>query len=175
VRDRLGIAQIKDKRSGKMVWGWPAKVDHLAKQLPETSLALQLGTSSKNRAGQGARERLIGYGSGVKVKPVNRDEFRLNRAYEAKAEIDRQVNDLSQQNRFKTPDEQYTPEGQRARDQQRHLEQLIYELRRRRGDKILPSTGAPPASSSNPYSGITGGGGANPYSGISSGGGNPYK
>lgn len=68
----LHVRPYKDKRTGKTVMGWPAKLDFLLKQTPLSGTALQFGTDVPNTRGQTQEQRLLGYMTGLKVAPFEK-------------------------------------------------------------------------------------------------------
>jgi hypothetical protein len=110
--DALHIRPYKDKRTGKTVMGWPAKLDYLLKQTPLSGTALQFGTDVPNTRGQTQEQRLLGYLTGLKVAPFEEkaiSERKLGQEYgylQAKAKAMRDQGDAYDAKGERTPDYQ---------------------------------------------------------------------
>lgn len=100
VRDRLGVHEFRDKRRG-MIWGWPGKLDYVARQLPQTNLLIQSLTPVPGSRGKSGAQSAIGTATGFRpavYRPAVEDE-RIRR--EAK-----KLNDLTttRNNLLRTPE-----------------------------------------------------------------------
>jgi hypothetical protein len=161
LRDKLGVRKYLDKRSGKMVWGWPAKVDYVARQLPQTNLVANLSSGVAGSRKQGPGLGLLGYLSGVKLAPTRPLDDQIANAYDQLTKVQNQLGALRQRGIDK---DHSTPEYQHLLDQQKLLQQATRQLKAKRGDKVLPKQGAPSKGGSNPFD--SGGGASQP---------NPFK
>jgi hypothetical protein len=110
MRDGLHIRQVRDAKSGKTLWEWPAKLDYLLKQTPLSGTALQYGTGVANSRGQSAGLRAGGFLTGLRVAPYDatdraaRKQAAEYRYLDAKAQEARNTGDA------RTPAGVMTPE-----------------------------------------------------------------
>lgn len=78
--EALHIRQFTDKKTGKRIWGWPAKLDYLLKQTPASGTALQFGTGTTTSRGQTTAQKVLGYGTGLKSVPFSKPDVDKQRA-----------------------------------------------------------------------------------------------
>lgn len=131
LRDALNVKQIKDKRSGKMVWGWDPRVALLLNQVPQTNVAQQLATSTANRHGTDRALGLINYVSGVKVAKRDDTSNAINGAYERSQSI------LDRQAALRQQGKKETPEYKHLAAQEKAVQKQLVVLKKRRGDKVI--------------------------------------
>jgi hypothetical protein len=79
----LHLQPYTDKRTGKKVIGWPAKVDYVWRMTPATTFAGQAGSQIPNTRGQSPGQATFGYTTGLKVVPFSPPEVEKKRAGEA--------------------------------------------------------------------------------------------
>lgn len=129
IRRKLGVKKIRDRESGKRVWGWPRRVDYVMRQTPETNLAVQLMTKGTGSRNQKSKEALIGAATGAKVTKFDEKSRRVERAFEKLGEVDREIGSLSQQGR------KGSAADRRAKKRQKKLQAQINRLQRQMGYK----------------------------------------
>lgn len=137
-RKTFGIVKGIDRRSGKKVWMWPAKVDYIAKVVPGPSnFAFQAMTDGANRRNQGTREKLLSYGLGIKADPIDPQSAEIERLFDEKTELEKKRSALRQRG---IGSEDYgrreTPEYRRVRDRLKAIDEKITKLSKGRGDKV---------------------------------------
>lgn len=136
----IGVVKIRDKRTGEMVWAWPAKVDYIAKAVPGTPAFVQnMMTGGADRRGRKDFERVLGF-LGVKAVPVDPITTAVNLAYKRMDEIAEAKGSLNQQG---IDAEHITPEYRRLLDQEKILREIAYQGKQMRGDAVLPTAGGP--------------------------------
>ncbi len=163
VKDFLGVAKILDKKSGKMVWGWNARADYVARQLPQTNQIIQLMTPGAGSRGLTPATAAIGL-TGVKITGFNNVTNDINMTYQALSGVQDALGALHQRGKDKS-----APEYQKLLQQQALLHQQLQQLQQKRGDKIIGSrkaqsggwnfSGSAPASSGSGWN-FSGGGSA---------------
>lgn len=135
IRSKLGVAQYRDKRRG-LIWGWPAKVDYIARQLPETNLIAQQLTPVPGSRGQTAAQSRIGvltgakpttYAAAVQDEQIRRESNKLHDLTQAR------------DNLLRTPaaagsDGYASPKLVRLRAQIKTQDAKVTQLRTKRGD-----------------------------------------
>jgi hypothetical protein len=138
-KKRFHVAKIEDKRTGKMIWGWDAKVDYVSKAInPGLGTALLGLTSGTGRQGQGPAEKAIGL-SGVRPTPYDPVTTEINNSYKRLDKIQTQLAGLGQQGVHSKDDARRAELNAEARA----LERRIFQLSKKRGDKKLPKRGGP--------------------------------
>jgi hypothetical protein len=136
----MHITQIVDKKTGKKVWAWDAKVNYVAHAVPgPTNTALQLTSSGTDQIGRDTKGKAVG-ALGVKATPYDPTSTKINRLYEDLHKAQVELAALSQQG---IKGDHTNAERQALNAHVRQLEQQIYQLSQKRGDKILPTQGAP--------------------------------
>lgn len=164
VKNKIGVVpDYIDKRTGKKTWGWPAKVDYVAKQPPGPfNFFMQVTTPGTNRRGQGAEAKVFSYLSGIKADPLDKEAVigtGLEHLYKEREELTKKRNALGQRGIGSSEGgRRETPEYRKIRDRLKKLDQRIYRLKKARGDKILPETGKPPSLDQQIEDAISGGG-----------------
>lgn len=158
-----------------MVWGWPGKMDYLAKMVPGSpAFVQQLITGGTDWQGKGDTERVLGF-LGSKTVPVDPLKTAVNLAYARDQEIQKRQASLRQQG---INADHPTPEYRRLSEQLKIVRQVQFQGKAQAGYKVLPKSGAPKKprirrSSPSTSSGSGGGsffGGGSSSSGSSSGG-----
>jgi hypothetical protein len=71
---------VLDKRSGKHIWKWKAKVDYAVKQIPQLSAILQYQSTGKNRRGQDTVAKVVSQ-TGVRIQPYDPLQTEIDNAY----------------------------------------------------------------------------------------------
>ncbi len=110
-RRTLGVTKIRDKRSGKMVWAWPAMRDYESKLIPgPPSALLRFTTDSPTSRGQELRGEALSYFGGVKADPIDKIENALRRAYDERQKLEKRRAALGQRSatRRRSTDRQRT-------------------------------------------------------------------
>jgi hypothetical protein len=143
LRKELGIVKIQDKKTGKMQWGWPAKLDYIAKAVPGTpQYAQQLATPGADRRGKGTLGKALGY-VGVKAVPVDPARTAVGLAFATLEEIAEKKGSLNQQGVGATKGRRITPAYRKLLDREKILRGIAYQGRVQEGYKVLPTQGAP--------------------------------
>lgn len=147
LKEKLGVTKIRDKKTGKLVWAWPGKMDYLAKMVPGSpAFVQQLMTGGSDRQGKGTKERVAGF-MGVKAVPVDPVKTAINLAYERKQEIDERMASLRQQpnpaNGEDISAKNPTPEYSKLNEQLKIVNRIAYRGKQQAGYKILPTQGGP--------------------------------
>lgn len=137
LRKRLGVQKFWDKRSGKRVWGWPARVDYVARQLPQTSFLTQFGTSVAGSRGYDRKLGAISYATGAKITPADPVTTEINSLYDQRDQLQAK-RDALRQRLGKQADGHYrkTAETDRLADEIAALDKRIGKLRLKRKDPI---------------------------------------
>jgi hypothetical protein len=155
VRNQLGVVRGPDTRSGKTVWKWPGKVDYA---LGPFNALSQIATVGSGRTGQNQLEKAVAATTGVRITPQDKVTQQINALYDKSNSLTEKQNGLRQQNNPKNgrkiSAENPTPEFKRNAAKLKAIDRQIYQLSRKRGDKVLPKRGAPP----RPRGGDVGGG-----------------
>jgi hypothetical protein len=149
----LHVRKYTDKRTGKRVWGWPAKLDYILKQTPASGVALQVGTGLPTSRGQTTGQKLLGYGTGLKVAPFATPQIREQRAQQAYSYLQAKAKQMRHDGDAYGPDgETRTPAYQRVLDQTRAVETVLgIRKPKKRGPSYL-SRGAAAAAGGLPAS-----------------------
>jgi hypothetical protein len=144
VRKKLGITdQYIDKKTGKKGWGWPGKLDYLAKTIPGIpNYAQQLATQGTDRRGKGTVGKALAF-AGLKSVPVDPSKNAVNLAYQRIHEIGIEKAKLSQQGIGARPPKRMTPAYRKLLDQEKIAKQIAYGGKAAQGYKILPTQGGP--------------------------------
>jgi hypothetical protein len=141
-KKQMGIVQGPDKKTGKRVWLWPGKVDYAVRQvaLGPFNAASQIATVGAGRTGQSQTEKAAAALTGVRVTPSDKVTQQINRLYQQLNGLTEKQAALGQQGiHAKNPTPAYT----RLKTQIHATEVQIYNLAKKRGDKVLPKAGAP--------------------------------
>lgn len=130
VRDKLGVTQIKDARTGKVTWGWRGWKQYLLSQATPGApgFALRIGESTTQR-GQNREQQIIGFLTGVKVDNPDPIGAAINRGYAQLDLITKMKSDLAQH-----PGGKATRAYQKLTRQAANLNATIGRLQRERGD-----------------------------------------
>jgi hypothetical protein len=138
LRKKMGIRKIKGpSKSGGRVWGWPAKTDYIAKQLPSTSTALQYGTEGKNRGGRTSNLQALSYLTGAKFSPLDPRKQQIDQLFAEKVKLENELNGLRQEQR---KGKLYKKKGMRLTE----IKHNLYRLQKRAGYAHPYKAGAPP-------------------------------
>jgi hypothetical protein len=156
----LHVRKYTDKRTGKRVWGWPAKLDYILKQTPASGVALQVGTGLPTSRGQTTGQKLLGYGTGLKVAPFASPQIREQRAQQTYSYLKAKGTQMRHDGDAYTPSGERTPAYQRVLDQTRAVETVLGI----RKPKKRTTSGLSPAAAA-----MSGGGGPSRRGGTSSG------
>lgn len=134
IREKLGIVpDYVDKRSGKKIWGWPAKLDYLATQVPGWSnFIIRAQKPQVGSAGATTAQETLGQVGGLRVRKIDPVTTAINAAYDTKAKLEKKRAAMSQRQRNETP------EYKGLNKQISNLDKEIVKLKRERGDKIIP-------------------------------------
>jgi hypothetical protein len=140
-RKKFKIVKIRDKQTGKMVWGWPGKVDYAAHVVPGIpNYAQQFATPGRDRRGKGTAGKALAF-SGVRAIPIDPVKNAINLAAARQHEIHKQLNALGEQTiNKKNP----TPEWRKLNDQLKIVNQVLYQAKAKSNYAVLPKAGAPP-------------------------------
>lgn len=79
----LHMEPYTDKKTGKRVIGWPARLDYVWRQTPETNLASQAASQIPNTRGQSSKQVAIGYLTGLKTVPYSEPDVAQQQAGKA--------------------------------------------------------------------------------------------
>lgn len=138
VRTKIGVEKYTDKRRG-LIWGWPAKVDYTARQLPETNLLVAQLTPVPGSRQQSRGQALTGALTGVKptTYATSVEDERIRRQSQKLHELTTERNNL-----LKTPAavnrEGYaSPKLARLRRQITAQEETVKRLKAQRGDDTV--------------------------------------
>jgi hypothetical protein len=134
----LHVRKYTDKTSGKRVWGWPAKLDYILKQTPASGVALQLGTGLPTSRGQTTGQKILGYGTGLKVAPFSTPQIREQRAQKAYSYLQAKAKQMRHDGDAYRPDGTRTRPYQQVLDQTRAVETVlgIRDLKRKRPSNL---------------------------------------
>jgi hypothetical protein len=139
-KKRFRIAKIRDKRTGKMVWGWPGKVDYVAHMVPGIpNYAQQFATPGKDRRGKGTAGRVLQF-SGIRSIPIDPVKNAVDLAYERQRIIRKRLSELHQQGVGK---DNPSAEWRRLNDQLKITSQIAYQGKAQQDYKVLPPQGGP--------------------------------
>jgi hypothetical protein len=146
-RKDLGIVRGLDKRTGKIIWRWPGKLDYIVKTVPGLpQYAQQLATEGTNRRGKGTGGKLLQV-MGVRAEPFDPDRTITNLAYERISEIDKRQAALRQsvnpKNNLPVSAKNPTPEYIKLSQQLKIAQQITYQGQKAQDYKVLPKLGAP--------------------------------
>ena len=145
LKKRLGVGKIVDKKSGKTIWGWDAKVDYASRFLPQSNFAISAAKPVPDARGLNGILRAASFATGIKVGPDKRGDNKLNGLYDSRQKISDRLDRLRQAGYSA---DRSSPEYRKLTQQQQDLDRQIYQRLQQRGDKVLPSTGAPPKQKS---------------------------
>jgi hypothetical protein len=138
LKSDLGVTRIKDKRSGDMVWAWPAKVDYIVKQVPGTpAFAQNMMTGGADRRNRDSMGRVLGF-LGVKAVPLDPITNAVNLSYARMDEIAERKGSLNQQG---ISAEHPNLEYKRLLEQEKVLREIAGRGKAMRGDAVLPKRG----------------------------------
>lgn len=133
VQKTLGVTKIKDRRTGKMVLGWPGRTDYIARQVPGMAALLNsLSTEGAGRSGRAGWEKWAST-TGVKFDPVDANTTRIFRLFEDEAKLKTQLAALRQQGRGGGRNST-DPKVRALSKQIRAIDEQIYSLSVKRGD-----------------------------------------
>lgn len=140
LKAKVGVTKIKDKRTGEMVWGWPAKTDYIAKSVPGAPAFIQnMMTGGDDRRNRKDTERILGF-LGAKAVPIDAVTNAVNLSYARMDEIAERKGSLNQQGiNAENPNVEY----QKLLKQEKLLREITFTGKRMRGDAVLPKTGGP--------------------------------
>lgn len=131
VGDLMGLAMIKDKRTGNMTLGFRGKADYLIRQIPGIPAILnRLIASGTNRRGQDQTQELIAALTGINPDPVDPVGASFERIYKERDRIDGRMGDLRQQ------DKTDTAEYESLQQRKRELDDEIGAAKVERGDVV---------------------------------------
>lgn len=147
VRKDLGVVKGLDKRSGKLIWRWPGKVDYIVKTIPGLpQYAQSLATEGTNRRGKGTGGKVLQL-FGVRAEPFDPERTLTNLAYERVGEIEKKQARLRQtahpENGRPINADNPTPEYTRLGQQVKVAQRVAYQGQEGQGYKVLPKQGAP--------------------------------
>jgi hypothetical protein len=137
IRRKFGIVpDYVDKRTGKKTWGWPAKLDYVAKAIPGPTNAVQQLLSSTNRRGQGETGKLVSYFTGLKPDPYDPTTTAINNGYALLDKLNQHAATLRQRGQGLRDGKHATAEYKRVNQQIKDITAMIDSLKRKRGDKM---------------------------------------
>lgn len=130
-REKLGVKQIVDRRTGKTVWGWRGWKSYLTQNaLPGApGFALRVG-QSLNQRGQDQKQQVAGFLTGVKIDNPDPIGAAIDRAYAQLDLTSALKSDMAQE-----PGGKDKPEYKKLALQEKALQTTIYSLSKKRGDK----------------------------------------
>lgn len=135
VRRKLGVEQFTDRRRG-LVWGWPARVDYVARQTPQTNVLIQLLTPVPGSRGRSGGQQLTGALTGFRpndYKSSVEDET-LGREMEKLAKLTQQRNNLLRTPKARDAQGYASPALVKLRKQIKAQDARVKSLRAKRGD-----------------------------------------
>lgn len=144
LQDLLGVDEVIDKRTGEKVAAWSPKAEYMFGLVPFSATAMQVASDSPSPRGWTSNRRALGYMTGLKTKPWEPETYELDAAYARRAELEARMERLRDQGASKKRNGDYTKEYALLLKENRNLNRSIYKLKKKRGDKILPTDGAPP-------------------------------
>lgn len=139
-KDVLGLKPIKDKRSGRKVWGWYRTADYVSRSFPQSNFGVSSLKPAPDDRGLNGPVAVLSFLTGVKVAPDKRGDYRVNAAYD---KLDTVKNKLSNLRDEGISAEHPTPEYTGLLKTQRRLQVKVRRLRVKRGDAVIPKTGKP--------------------------------
>lgn len=147
LRADLGIVRGLDKRTGKLIWRWPGKLDYIVKSVPGLpQYAQQLSTEGTNRRGKGTGGKVLQL-FGVRAEPFDPERTLTNLAYERIGEIEKRQAALRQsvnpKNNLPVSADNPTREYTRLSEQLRVARRVAYQGQEGQDYKVLPKQGAP--------------------------------
>lgn len=147
IQAKLGIVKGLDKRSGKIVYKWPAKTDYVAHALPGAgSQVMRLLTPGANRNGGGPGQAAVKL-AGVTSQRIDPTSQAIDLAYARVAEINKRLAGLRQQinpaNKYPISSQNPTKEYVDLSAQLQLANEIAYYGKAMRGDKVLPTAGKP--------------------------------
>jgi hypothetical protein len=170
VGDMLGLAMIKDKRTGNMTLGFRGKADYLMRQIPGIPAILnRLIASGTNRRGQDQTQELLAAITGINPDPVDPIGASFERIYKEREKVDARMGDLRQQ------DKTDTPEYESLQQRKRELDDQIGAAKIERGDVDSKPTAKRKVRKRKQSTGFTFGGGGSSSSSPSSGSSSGFK
>lgn len=146
VQERFGIVpDYLDKRSGKKVPGWPAKVDYAVKVLlpGPPGAVLRLSEEGESRRGQGTGAKAMSYVAGIKADRVDPETAQIDALFKRHEALSKQRGALSQRGIGSAEyGKRETPEYRRVKNELKRVEETITRLSAKRGDAkaLLEST-----------------------------------
>lgn len=157
----LNIHKYLDKRSGKMIWGWPGKTDYFFRQLPETGTAVGLLTSHKGSRGQSGAQQGLSFLTGVKSVQNRPLENVINKLQAENSKIGNQLAALNQRGVHVA---NATPEYKALLKRQKLINNTLKSVSKKAGYKIPLGPAARPRKGGGAWSGA-GGQSGSPWSG----------
>lgn len=139
MRKKFGVVpDYIDKRTGKKGWGWPGKVDYVAKIVPGIpNFAQQLITPLANRRGQDTEAKVALWAAGVKADPYDPVSAKIPKLYDEKAKLEKRRAALRQRGIGSAKGgRKETPEYKRLSKRITDIDYEIGRLSKKRGDKI---------------------------------------
>jgi hypothetical protein len=147
-----------------MIWGWDARADYVARTLPQTNFGVSFAKSKPDDRNLNSWVALGSFVSGVKVSPDKRASTKINKIFDAKKNLEDELDRLNQLGVFidgRPVPKQYKhliPKYKRLNDKKKRLEEDLFGRRKVRGDKLSPKDpGRPPkgrrGSGGDPLSG----------------------
>lgn len=170
LQDLFGVSEIVDRRSGEKVPGWSPKAAYAFGLLPFTATATQLATEGPSPRGSDGDRKLLGYLTGLKTKPFDPVENQIREAYEQRSELEARMEQMRDEGRSKRRDGGYRKDYAKLLAENRKINRKLYKLLRARGDKILPTSGAPKKPAGAGGGAYGGGGYGSAYGGSGYGG-----
>ena len=139
LRKKLGIVpDLVNKRTGKKSWGWSAKADYLAQQMPGWSAfavrAMKPQTSSTSAS---TTQEALGQVAGLRIRQSDPVTVKINRLYDQRDKLEKTRAAMSQRQRNGTP--AYKQLNKAITD----TTAKINALKSRRGDKIIAGVSKP--------------------------------
>lgn len=166
LQKKMGVAKIRDKRTGKMVWGWPGRTQYIVRQaLPGVLGQLNnLTATGTNSGGQSRGQLASGYLTGVRVTPGDKSSQTINDLYAQLNKITDKQHDIGQrlQRNGAKSDAKLIRQLADLALLQRDTEREIYKMSTKRGDKnpaFAPAARRESAATAKGLGGGLGGGG----------------
>lgn len=172
LKQKLGVVERTDKRTGQKVLKWRGKADYWMKAFTPGpgNVINQLLAHGTNRAGQGGLAKVLAGATGIKIQPIDAPSVAIGNAYAI-------LDAMQKQYAIVKPDKGDPPsrEAERLKAQIAGMKQHIHDLSVKRGD-ATPLGGQ--SKKSDPYSIYqSGDSGPDPYEIYKSkdAGGDPYS
>lgn len=135
IREKIGVAQYRDKRRG-VIWGWPAKLDYVARSLPETNFLIQQLTPVPGSRQQSPGQSRIGTLTGFKPTTYSTtvEDERIRDEAKKLSELTDERNNLMRTPEAVGPDGYASPRLAKLRAQIKRQDALLKKLKTARGD-----------------------------------------